>query len=277
MIAKKKLLLMLAAVMVAALFLVLPGKVYGDTNNESYHVNLVWDFDYVIVNEPGPAGQRYLVEYGEDGKPFYRYGDTEIAVEKSKVRSEHLSLSLDVDMGWVTTGHEFDERFGPVSSLGQEIAGWSTEPGGDINHLNYFHFLPEELFDGLTLYPILKPIPNVTYHNTITGEVFESPGGTGEYWEPTHEEPYPPEDFHPDYTLYAKTKYLQLHIVFLQAGLRNRVENSNTTLVTKSSIRNIWTSIPYGGSPGSVIFLLRSYIRRMTLNIFVSAANTGGS
>jgi len=193
-----------AAVMIAALFLVLPGKVYGDTNNELYHVNLLWDFDYVIVNEPGPAGQEYLVEYGEDGKPFYRYGDTEIAVEQSKVISKQLSLSLDVDLAWVTTGHEFDEQFNPATRLGQEIAGWSTKPGGDITHLNYFRFSQIELSNGLTLYPVLKPIPNVTYHNTITGEVFVSPGGTGDYWEPTHEEPYPPEDFHPDYTLYAQ-------------------------------------------------------------------------
>lgn len=160
-----------AAVMAFAILPMLTEQVYGATE-----ITLQWDNKEVLCND-GPCRTGYFdVEYDGNGDPFYRYGDKNYYVDKESVKNNYWTRRITVEDTGCLKGDEFkdyDQRY-----FGYEIIGWAREPGGEIVLKNYqkFQDVSGLLHEGLTLYPIWRQTPNITYHNTITEDVLESRG-----------------------------------------------------------------------------------------------------
>lgn len=163
--------LLVAAGMAFAIFPMLTEQVYGTD-----HYTLKWEYDYVdisIDDDITPYG-RFEVEY-DGGGPFFRYGDENYYVNQGSVKRGELTHDIETNENGYLKGDEFDRD--DLRYFNYEIIGWSTESGGDIVLRNYQGFYSAFLLSGgATLYPVWKRTPNITYHNTYTGEVIESKG-----------------------------------------------------------------------------------------------------
>ena len=178
----KKLVAFFVAVVIVVMTLpMIPEKAFGDT----YTVTLIWEHQWVFVEDPDHRYSGYYdVEYDDGGNPFYRYGDEITYVGRESVRTELGDYNpvqiIIYDDDFYLTGNEFKEANKDMRYFSYEVTGWSTEPDGEvlIESNQPFWQVPRLLRDGLTLYPVVwHQLPNITYHNTYTGEKYESRGG----------------------------------------------------------------------------------------------------
>ena len=177
----KKLVAFFVAVVIVVMTLpMIPEKAFGDT----YTVTLIWEHQWVFVEDPDHRYSGYYdVEYDDGGNPFYRYGDEITYVDRESVRTElgdYNPVQIIIYDDFYLTGNEFKEANKDMRYFSYEVTGWSTEPDGEvlIESNQPFWQVPRLLRDGLTLYPVVwHQLPNITYHNTYTGEKYESRGG----------------------------------------------------------------------------------------------------
>jgi hypothetical protein len=173
----------LTAVMVITMLPVFPAKA------AIYHINIAWPHKWVSVRDDSHNLYTgfYDVEYDDDGKPFCSIGEEKIYVDKTsimEVEEEYCTVQIEVKIenpdDIILNGDEFRVAGKDSRYFLYDVDGWATTLNGEavIWSKKTERETAFSLSDGMTLYPVSwKKLPNITYHNTYSGENFESRGG----------------------------------------------------------------------------------------------------
>ncbi len=154
-------------------------------------ITLKWETERFFVRDDryGNYIGYFDVEYDNNGEPFYRIGEEihyitdKNSIERIREPGNEVVIEVDLqdrnDERPFPTGLEFRDAGIDMRYFQYEVATWTSNKGETVIESNRPLWQIKSLLDNdLVLYPATwRKLPNITYHNTYNGEVYESGGG----------------------------------------------------------------------------------------------------
>ena len=185
--------LFMAAVMLVAM---LPAASVRPAKAQNIvRITLKWETERVFVRDDryGNYIGYFDVEYDNNGEPFYRIGEEihyitdKDSIERISDPGNEVVIEVDLDILNLSddpflTGLEFRDAHIDMRYFQYEVATWASCNGETVIESNRpLWQVKSSLRNDLVLYPATwRKLPNITYHNTYNGEVYESKGGYSE-------------------------------------------------------------------------------------------------